>query len=555
MKSLPKTKILTKRRILKLLGVLYCFNIFYVLRLNPDPHHDGILFSAGFATNSGLVPQKDFYFLWGPLLPYFLTIPIKISSSLYLFRIFGYMILIITCYFMYVFAKHFLSKKTSLLLSLLWLFTFPAVSKPNFNIWPNTGTTWPNIYGFLLILLSCIMVLGERPGEKTFLLATRQFLSGFLILGTIFIRIDFIFIYIGFLVYVLRKNKSISARLNFLFPVLILIGIVMYLIASNNSLWSEWYRQTILNLFSNHYSSGVPSYTLQGVLRSFLIIILVSVAFIAISFQVQRDVMKRFLKSSVTFQKGQVFIFIAFLAFCVYVFNEKFEVEYWAWIKSMILNLSYGYLAICVLVVLFSLFMKHGSGDLAIVKIMAVCSIPLCHNFNLEYIWLNSIFILVMCTIFLANLKVKYLEHLLIHNLIICFTILMVGNLVLLNSKVYDYVHPILQNMQDRNVLKGQDLDRELKLIDSVPPNSRFQNQCVDYLYSISNLNVIQSSRALSFNLDPETLNQISKISNKWIFDCNLSPQELQELKDVHLITFVMKSTGNYSVLYKSDFK
>jgi hypothetical protein len=109
--------------------------------------------------------------------------------------------------------------------------------------------------------------------------------------------------------------------------------------------------------------------------------------------------------------------------------------------------------------------------------------------------------------------------------------------------------------MQDRNYLKGQDLDRELKLIDNVPPNSSFQNQCVDYLYSISNKNVIQASQALSFNLDPETIDQISKVKNKWIFECNLTLEELQELQQEQLITFIMKSTGKYSVLYNLDVK
>jgi hypothetical protein len=109
------------RNIMKLIGLLYAFNIIYLLKFNPDPHHDGILFSAGYAANEGLIPHRDFNFIWGPLLPYILAVPIKFSSNLFFFRIFGYLVLLLTCYLMYLMAKHFLNSKKSALLAICWL--------------------------------------------------------------------------------------------------------------------------------------------------------------------------------------------------------------------------------------------------------------------------------------------------------------------------------------------------------------------------------------------------------------------------------------------------
>ena len=43
--------------------------VFSAYRLEPDPHHDGVIYGAAVGASQGLVPQRDFLSQYGPMQP------------------------------------------------------------------------------------------------------------------------------------------------------------------------------------------------------------------------------------------------------------------------------------------------------------------------------------------------------------------------------------------------------------------------------------------------------------------------------------------------------
>ena len=153
------------KKIAFICSFVYLCLVLYMLTFNPNFHHDGILLSAGDATYRGLVPHSDYIFIWGPLLPYILAIPMHISENLITLRFFGYFFICLAAYLLYLINIKITSKKLSILISLTWLLAYPPFSMFNGSKWPLAGTTWPNIYGFILILIS-INLLNFATNQK-----------------------------------------------------------------------------------------------------------------------------------------------------------------------------------------------------------------------------------------------------------------------------------------------------------------------------------------------------------------------------------------------------
>lgn len=114
--------------------------------LDPDVHHDGIIFTMALAIQNGLRPNLDFYSQYGPIAPVIDSYILKIfGSELINLRIF-YAILLgitVTLTFNILKAKNRVIAFASI--------TYWVLSSPNYLL--STVTPWPSIWMTLLTLI------------------------------------------------------------------------------------------------------------------------------------------------------------------------------------------------------------------------------------------------------------------------------------------------------------------------------------------------------------------------------------------------------------------
>jgi hypothetical protein len=430
------------------------------------------------------------------------------------------------------------------------------VAKVDFDYWPRAGTTWPNIYGFCLSLIATLLIL-SRKSENEFINLLKYFLAGIFILSTLFIRINFIFVYAGFTIFIMWNSKSAKKILAYLAPSIVLAVFALPLVLYKSEFASRWFQQTFLNPLSGGHSAGVPTFDIPGLIRSSLLILFVAIFFLLINMFLSQKTYKTIKKDCfinyANDRNKAIFASIFMFMVTIIILSQGNQI---IWLKSIFGNLSFGFISISLFVLFISLFryidVTH-SEKIKLVRILAICSLPLCHNLNLDYIWLNSIYILMFGAIYISQKNERLVRALLQQSIAISLIILIIGNISILKSPAYSFQAPILGSMKDKNIVKGYELDREMNLLSNVPSGSFLQNRCVDSLYAVANPSLVQSGNSLSANTSTSKVKDVAGLNSIWVFDCDVSPEEFQLMSDYLSIDFVVMEDQSYSVIFKED--
>lgn len=135
------------------------------IRLDPNPHHDGIILSAGIASSEGLVSNRDFFNQYGPLVSILDGIWLRMTSpTLYQLRMLNSFLLVVTGILMYWLLARKLKSYLSFVLTLLWIVTAPYYLLP-------VSTPWPSVITNLLLLTAMAVAvvkpnLVDSPGAS-----------------------------------------------------------------------------------------------------------------------------------------------------------------------------------------------------------------------------------------------------------------------------------------------------------------------------------------------------------------------------------------------------
>ena len=170
---------ISRNRAVSIVHLAQLIFVFSAYRLDPDPHHDGVIYGAAVGASQGLIPHKDFFSQYGPMQPLINGLWLKMfGASMLHLRLF-YCVLLVACsWLVYSMLKNYLSTELSLLIPTAWIFTGPF------------GLPWPSILSTFLALISIKLfekaILNPR---NRLLLFTLIFSSGMSVGFSVFVRI------------------------------------------------------------------------------------------------------------------------------------------------------------------------------------------------------------------------------------------------------------------------------------------------------------------------------------------------------------------------------
>ena len=124
-------------------------------RLDPDIHHDGIIYAAAVASSQGLLPNRDYFTQYGPVTSIMQGIWLYFTEpTLYSLRIFNVAILLISSYLVYKIIKTSINFSLALLILLALNISTPTIL-PYLVAWPSVIST------MILLLVLLILQIGR----------------------------------------------------------------------------------------------------------------------------------------------------------------------------------------------------------------------------------------------------------------------------------------------------------------------------------------------------------------------------------------------------------
>ena len=173
----------------------------FLMRFDPDVHHDGIMFTPAIAFSEGLLPNRDAFAYYGPGSPIIQGLAIRVlGANLYSIRLLGAAVfaLSFTLVF-YLLLRRF---------SINWAITFTLLGAiPAASILP-----WSTAFTTLANLICLTMLFRSTKKESARFLNPLVIAASFLIGLSFYVRIHQIFIsftVLFFLIFI-RKNRSHS---------------------------------------------------------------------------------------------------------------------------------------------------------------------------------------------------------------------------------------------------------------------------------------------------------------------------------------------------------
>jgi hypothetical protein len=164
-----------RRFLAVLVFVAGSFAIIMQYRWNPDPHHDGIMFTAAVGFKEGLRPNVDFFAQYGPLAPVLQGLGLQVfGSTLFGLRFFSAALLIFTGAMFTIRASQVYGLKVACLLWMCWSLTGPM------------GLPWSSVITTFLIVFVLFVSFGYRSQRvffrpHIFLVASQLLLIGSMI--------------------------------------------------------------------------------------------------------------------------------------------------------------------------------------------------------------------------------------------------------------------------------------------------------------------------------------------------------------------------------------
>lgn len=352
--------------------------------VNIDLQHDGVPYYVGRITAEGYVPNKDFNYIWGPLSAWFYSIPFKISNiqSLIYQRMFFVFCEVLITILIFLILKSEIKAKNAFIISILIQCMNPttivslnsAEMHPSHSFWPNRIATL-----FMLSALSAMIYLNNAVAKAAImsilfctlpLVRSNYFVTSFII-GILYIKY-----------FVSRRNLQIETD-NSLRNKGITFAIVVSILGATiiTRPWFPFFlRDSLDPIINPTYENGAPTFSLLGMLKSLLIL---SLAICFFGLILNRTSIFQRLKTKLIF-----LILIVVLAIIEILAGFSFS----HYIKSAILILPMSYMLL--LIGRSFLHLKSMYENLDESKIILASSVlsllPLSHNLNADYIWLNA---------------------------------------------------------------------------------------------------------------------------------------------------------------------
>lgn len=171
-----------------LIGLLDLVILIPQAKLDPDPHHDGVMFAAAVGVAEGKIPNRDVFAQYGPLPPILQAQVLKVFGfNLLNLRIATGILLTVTAILVFIFLRNQIGFKYAFLIQLLWVMSYPKLPLPPLMPWASVICT-------LLILISLYCWKSASSNNLQGLRAkVLLFASGFTVSLAIFARIQLLF--------------------------------------------------------------------------------------------------------------------------------------------------------------------------------------------------------------------------------------------------------------------------------------------------------------------------------------------------------------------------
>jgi len=201
---------------------------------NVDPYHEGALFPTAVGLAEGLSPFREISQQYGFLGPLIVSLPLRVFGNyLIVERLFGFFLILLIAFLMYINLKVLTTKLISRFVTLLWLTISPIWSWP-FGSSALSGGYWPNHLGISLVLAALYIL----PKSKF-----ASLISGFLVLISSQARAEFIFVWLFMSIAITFKEKE---RKVFWAIGSFLAASAIFIYLATNQAISEWFEQTFV---------------------------------------------------------------------------------------------------------------------------------------------------------------------------------------------------------------------------------------------------------------------------------------------------------------------
>lgn len=266
---------------------------------DPDPHHDGVMYAAAIAVREGLLPNRDVFAQYGPLVPEIQGVWLKFfGPTLIHLRILNALLLVAIGFLLFTLARKRVGSLTAALIVLAWALTSP---RPCLHSCSNLTTLnnlpWPSVFSTLIImaalyLLDSVWTVKSKPKIRNLIFG----LIGVLMIAGSFARIQLFasFLVVAILLFWKRKREIHRAKAySFLFGGLI-SALVSATLLIESGIWGPFLNQSIVWSFDTYGKSSVSHSTLIDLLwyPTIAAIFLSLWAIISWSIRTQKKVLK-----------------------------------------------------------------------------------------------------------------------------------------------------------------------------------------------------------------------------------------------------------------------
>lgn len=380
-------KLLSDKKLLVVSFVL-CFTIqtFFQLFVNIDLQHDGVPYYIGKIVAQGNVPHKDFEFIWGPISAWFYSIPFFISSSDILLhqRIFFVVCEILIAALVYLFLIKQINKIKALSISsLIYLVNPTAILTVGESEPHSSNSFWPNRIATILVLIA--LLISQRSKS----LNSKVVCVSVLIFVLPLVRFNYIVF--SLILLVLISVKSCSFRKNELKHEVGGVKTILYMLLSISILTSicmklDWFApflsDAVQPIINPSYENGVPEFTVNGITKSLLILTLMYLLIINLN----QSIIKSLIRQRVLFLG--ILIVLALSFFLQLGFG--FSISHYLLFIITRLPLSFILVPLVLAFIKLPKFIRSKDIVSLIFASSTLSLLPLSHNLNLDYIWLNS---------------------------------------------------------------------------------------------------------------------------------------------------------------------
>lgn len=229
-------------------------------RWDPDPHHDGIMFTAAVGFNDGLRPNVDFFAQYGPLSAVLQGLGLQVFGvTLFGLRFFSAVLLIFAGAMFAFRAFQFFGLKFACFLWICWSLTGPM------------GLPWSSVISTFLIVLVLFVSFKCQDQVVRFQPFVFLFVSQLLIIGTL-IRIHLVVIVVLIALTLITKRSSLPRGLTIKWVTLSLsnVAVLLFLLDLFNIL-GAYFDQSFVWAIS-HYSTPALTLTYLSGLIWFVVI-------------------------------------------------------------------------------------------------------------------------------------------------------------------------------------------------------------------------------------------------------------------------------------------